>query len=654
MTPPGWCIPGVAIAQDSAVVPLFNGDWTTPVVQPFSQSAAALLALGCGTGLATSIWDFEEAAGNALDHAGGNDLIPVSSPTQNQDGVGLWIGGGTKKAVEFDNNTFQSMDVANNTILEAGTNSVAVLVVFCSKADNTLNANVIGKFNNDGYKIEVRADGRLRGYCHGVGGDITLASAAGVHNDGAWHCVLLVIDRNTQLMTVYTDCHAPLGPIDISGTGSIADTGTFAVGQIGTGKAQSCQVAYAAVWENAAATGMGQADFNAFWVHGQDPALHNPALTALTTKIHASMMWDRVSAGRVAGWSTNAVVSDQLPIGWNGGLSNANKMGLRCTLTISTLLSESDDFTATWTTSNITPSAATADLNDSPRGFRETQKLTSTAINAYVQHQYVVAASTLYSVAAFVKKHSSQAGTATGKIIAYDITNGAEIDSVAWSDGADDFATNDFKVLTFTTPVGCVSLGMRIQVDTDATSFCAALATAVAGETIIPIYTTGGTSTVASTVFQRVAAAGTLIKGATGERQIVAVSDKSAPEGTGYWGLAQPVAGNGDRNHCYVAASDKCVMRIYNSAGVSTVYVASSGTFDWTVERTFIMQWQSAAPIKAGKYARMFVGGVEEGSYSIGSWASGNTIIRETVGTASDFSGLIATSKIFEHPQTDL
>ncbi len=640
---PSWCIPGPAIDQGGGPAPnlLFDGNWTTPVVQAKPATAAALLAAGCGTGLADSIYVFDELAGSLLDKVGSNDLVhggslQDSSLIQGQGTADLNAVAGDLcgETIETSIGGYQA---ANSGVFNFGSASFAILLWVRFNGVSSTYRSIFGKTGGGQVDLLTRNNGALG--LRLASGTTQWRYTGTTIQDGAWHPVLCVCDRNAGTMDIHTDVSSA-GALGLT-VGNLNSTGNFSVGRYtGAYTTPSMQIAYMAVWTGAAAEGMDATDL-ACWAHGTDPSP-----TKLDSMVHASMIWDRVDAGRVGGWCDG-----QVPIGWNPGLSNDNKMGLRCTMYVSTLLNESDDFLTTWTATNVTLSSAVADLNDSPRGFRESFKLTATGNNGYVQHQVVTTASTKYSIGAFVKRHSTQGTDVTGRLVAYDISNGAEIDSIAFTAG-EDWGDQGWTTLFFTTPVGCISCGFRIEIDTSGEIICSALATFAAGESFTPIHTKLGTSTVAWTVYQTMGhAPGLYCKNSSGQVEIEFVCDYYDPIGTGYMVWSGGVGNNDKVFHHRGTGGQRPVHRIYNASGVSTVYQSCVTVLDLSIEHKYVSQWLASIPITGGKYARMYVDGNEEVSYSTGPWTANDATNNLVIGGGTNPTrGLIATAKIYDGP----
>jgi hypothetical protein len=627
---------------------LLDLDFTTPVTQPFPASAAAMTALGLPA--PTSIWTLNEAAGNAIDQVGANDLTPVAGIFQDQRAVGLWDGTDlfSKGAVETVQGGTQALYAVNNTVFDLDANtSFAFLMVF--RGMSTGNRSMMGKRagapNFEGYALLINAGGSVSiNLDDGPGAGV--ATVAVDHGDYAWHCALFVIDRNANNLGLWTDCGAD-AVNNIAGLGSLTNATIFALGQQ-LFVAPHLQIAYAAAWLGVNAQGMGAADLANFWIHASDPT------GLLTTATHASLLSDVVGdqaggLGELIGeFSTNSV-ADQIPISYNVALTNANSMGLRCQPARTTLMTDSDDFTAAgWVPNNAAVNGLA--LNDSPRGMREAQSLAATAGNGYVQDLFVSLASTVYTFDIFVKRHSTMGGDVAGALIMYDNTGAAIIATQAF------VATTEWQRvrLRATTAVGQISTGFRIRVDVNGEALSIFRATAVQGEATVPIFASGGAATVALTDFDVVGVDGQYIRGGQGEIEAVAVCDAALATADRVLMEARNGVAFADARLFRIDSTERLFTRPYNSAAgnLGTILSAIS---TWNVERICRMQWNAvtAPPLAAPNFLANILDGVVVSGIAAG-WVALNQAETIAVGQSGaagpllQLDGLIATLRIWD------
>ena len=302
---PHWATAKVASSRAQELLAL---DFTEPVEQEFPQSAADMIAFGFPSPVA--IYDYEEAAGNVLDHVGSNDLTPGGAGTllQNRTAVGLWDGSSMTgyKCVEMHDEKASPGEycaAANNTIYDYGANdSFAFLQVFKVStgypigsrataavfADNHLLSKVDG---TTGYRLRVDGPGNSVLFTLASGGTFLVPGVSGSFSDGAWHYALVVVDRTAQLIYLHTDLGNNTSA-SIVGIGSPSNTTIFTVGwSFDNGNNVGGCYKYTAVWEGANAEGIQQADLDAWWKHASDPT------GLLTTMSHSGSMSCEVASG---------------------------------------------------------------------------------------------------------------------------------------------------------------------------------------------------------------------------------------------------------------------------------------------------------------------------------------------------------------------
>jgi hypothetical protein len=597
-------------------LPGFRGHFTEPAVdepnllldanfngygeQPWPTTVAAMNALGLPD--PTSIWLFDEAAGDFLDRLpAGNDLTPASMPYQTRC-VGFWNGSDmiSKLGTQIINSSAIAQ-VANANIFDIGANdSIAVLLVFRYHVYRSISAGLFQKRVNapnlQGYLVFLTATGGLQAY---IGDNVANVNyiLASNFRDHAWHCLLYVIDRNTNTSGLWTDIGNNTGNA-IGAIGSPSNADSFHFGQCLPGiAARPCvQFAYAAVFEGAQAEGMGAADLANFWVYGQDWT------GLLTTATHTSTISDVVAQdtggiGTVLHSYSAGTNFDQLPVGYNAGFAGTPQLGLRCQPTRSSLLTYSDNYElGLWTRTNCGLAWAEINLDYAPDGLRIAHSLVPSANNGYQQQLFACAASTVYTFSLFVRQSSFlQPNPVPGRLIAYDNTNAAEIASVAFT------ADLEWQRLTlrFTTPVGCVSCGFRIEVDNSGDRLAIYRAVAVLGEATTPIFSYNALATVAQTDFRIAGIDGQYILGARGEAEAHVICDAAATAAVRSIMDARDGVGNNDRRHMSVLATEVLRVTPYTSAGAAVVNV-DSAVASWEVQHRCVCQWNYAGRVVNG------------------------------------------------------
>jgi hypothetical protein len=623
--------------------------FTAPVEQAFPGSSADVTALGLST--PTSLWDLNEAAGNAMDRVASNDLTPVNAPLQAQIALGFWDGATMdgQRAVEFSDGSNESLDAAGAGVFDFdAVTSFAFMIVFRVAKLPVATRSLLGKRLSiapfTGYELAITSAGHLQATLDDGVAAPQLATIAIDHGDGAWHCALLVVDRNANNLGLWSDRGADgTNPLTV---GSLSNAAIFALGQGAALSAAHSQISLGIAWTAANAQGMGQADVDAFWTHGDDPT------GLLTDKSHASVLGNVIGYSAGFGTYLGEMSVDDVLLGYNANLSNVNQLGLRCTPDVQNLLAYSDDFTQ-WTPTNITVGSSFANLDDSPRYFREAMKLTATANNGYVERLYTTIASTDYAQYVFIRR--SGGVDVTGRIIMYDNTGAVETGSVAFT------ATSEWQLFSLEqlTNVGQVSTGFRIEIDISGRAIHVARATAKLGAVSIPVYADGAPTTAAKTDYAIESdVAGRYLLGYSGEIKAVVVCDGvQSPADRYAFDSSQysAPATEEDRRAFELQPSGteaKLVFHVYDGAG-NPDHTVQSDDLDFTQEHVIRGQWQTGAPIAASDYSRLIVNKLYSGAGA--PWAAGRTVDGHYIGSRwgidEQLDGLLAELHLYPRPQ---
>ena len=416
------------------------------------------------------------------------------------------------------------------------------------------------------------------------------------------------------------------------------------------GNGLPAQFAYMAAWEDANAEGMGLADLTSFWTHGTDPT------GLLTTMTHASLISNVIGddpggLGVLLGEHSAVANRNQIPIGYSSGFSHSNKLGVRCLIAQSTLLSFSDQFSAgTWAVSNAAVSIAVADLNDSPRGTLEAEKLVASAANGYVQDLFVSVAATLYSFDAFVKRHSTMGGNVAGALIMYDATGAAIVATQAFT------ATDEWQRVTLraTSLAGQISTGFRVRIDTNGEALSIFRATAVTGEIGAPIYSITAPSTMALTDFRASSAgAGDYMKGAQGELEVTYICD--IDDETFLRVICDQLSslgGDQDRREMRIETNEFTAGQIYDSAAA---YLTGFGALAvQSNEHMVRLRWDVNNLLPGGTNLEVIIDGVTTTDPQA-PWAVSDLVKDIFVGQENtitrQLNGTISRIRIWEHPR---
>lgn len=353
----------------SAAQAAFTFDFSKPVAQARPTTAIGLQAL-FNNAQPSHIW-----AGTTTDIVGSADLDSTAgTPLLTQTGTGLWNGANfvghpaIELAATGDQVATSSLRPALNT-----TDKLAVLCTFRAHTPAPSLLPFVGAWDatTDGFGILLQGTGVIKTRLGDGSTFVTSVGVIGPFTDGAWHTVLLIIDRTTDTMDVYTDLGNELGIDTSSVTGdATVTTGTFRLGRTAAvySNALLGQCAYVALWEGAEVdklTGLGS-----YWTHGSDPT------GLLATATHASPAAFTVGADSSG---------DELVTHYTGGhghgvdhlplrlMPDGTGLGVASWTTLTNLIDYSEDFLGNWTES------AGADLieaeTDSPDGFRRGTRL---------------------------------------------------------------------------------------------------------------------------------------------------------------------------------------------------------------------------------------------------------------------------------------
>ncbi len=633
---------------------LFNADFTTPVTQPFPSSSAEMTALGVPA--PTSIFLLDETGGaNFADRVASNDLTPqglaTSEAWQNQRAIGLFDGTDlySKRCFETEQASTGSADAANNTIFDVdGSTSIAFFVLFKSVLGDAPTGSPLilqkrGPNPYPGYELRFDVTGAgVLDWRVDIGAPApTECTVALDHRDGAWHGALAILDWNANSQALYTD----LGNTSVvPPAGSPSNTGIFSIGQGILANAPGLQYAYLAVWVGANAEGMGAADFALLFRHATDPT------GLLTTASHASLLGDVVAEAPSFGTSLCEYSSSQVPLGYNANLTNSLKMGLRCSPAVTNLLTNSDDGrVAPWLRVNVGVTGTPSERNDSPRGMREAYRFRATAANGYIYQAFATAASTEYTIAVFVKRHTLMAVDVPGRLVFYDVSGGAELASQAFT------ATSEWQrvSLTATTNVGQVNSQIRIEITTQNDYFTFFRASACLGPYAPPIYAFGGAATQALTDFRIAGVAGQYLRSLQGEMDIVYASDVDNTPGFQRHHYYADGGAAPNRHRSLTNAIRQPLWAVNNSAGVAHSTFTGAAA-DQSVEHDIRHLWNSVNPLSGG----IHVFGVDNGvSYNsgAGSYTATETVTTIHIGqdgaANNQLRGLLATMTCYDGPR---
>ncbi|RLI98258.1 MAG: hypothetical protein DRO99_01145, partial [Candidatus Aenigmatarchaeota archaeon] len=252
--------------------------------------------LGSGTGGMAGYWRFEDNVNGTgqtvTDETGSNDGTTTGDTDCTVDG---WM----NRGCSFDGlDDYITMGDPADGSLDFGTGSFTVASWFKS-SESTDSGTIITKggtsSSSRGYRIRLNSNGAIWVAASGGDGinrpDCSIGSG---YNDGRWHHVAGVYERNDDEIIVYAD-GSYLGVCDISSiSGQSLDTGSnFNIGTYGSGQWFNGTIDEVGIWDRALSSDevkqlyhLGFAKFNATWyVHDQNGYTYWRNYTANVSKV---------------------------------------------------------------------------------------------------------------------------------------------------------------------------------------------------------------------------------------------------------------------------------------------------------------------------------------------------------------------------------
>jgi len=446
-----------------------------PLAQSFPDTAAGLAAaLGIPAALADNIVLFNESAGNtAYDQVGTAHLTRQNDALIGQIGSGISDGAGgilaTRRVAEANHlSTNGNLQCVSTTAYNIGLNEDFALlfvarVPYYGSANNEdlIFSKATPGANPTGYWLNIDSNAAWffdlyfdNGAHNNVRLNYTLA-------DGAWRAGILHYDAAAHVLYAATNWYLDSGPVvgdELTIVNPFTCGGTWADGS--TGGAQ-VQFAYLAKFSGAAAAALGNGDaaIAAFETAHLDPNGHMGEVTSLgggARYQQATIVGDDPVRGiQIHDWGY-----PQYPYAYRAPFSHSSKLGMafrRVFTTQHVLYTDTLD-DASWVATNLTVSAAYADLDESPRNLHEARKLTATADNGYLETNPTTTASD-WDFGCFVKRHSSMVSDVPGRLILWNAGTGAEIA------GIDFVATSKWQHVSF--PATSVGANDRIRIRID-------------------------------------------------------------------------------------------------------------------------------------------------------------------------------------------
>jgi hypothetical protein len=566
-------------------------DFSTPVTQAFPTTGAVLGQT------ATGIWDFQEASGDVLDKVGSIDLGAVGSPIQNQTAVGLWDGSSYTSRKAMENITQRGsnyVDAASTSTYDFDASTSFAFMVVVRAPDQINSARVLRKFvGGVGYEIVLTPSAITCEIDDGVtSGTATVTEFAG---DGAWHCILFIVNRTTNKMHCITDLGSTTD-VDIASVGSLSSAALFGTGS--SGATSRAQWTYMVHWQGAAAEALDQTAFDAFWQHASDPT------GLLTTQTRGSLISVPVANGYVGHFT-----DDTLPIGWHSGLGGTG-LGLYMNTAVTNLCADSEDLTSGWVATST--DAVTANDDDAPDGFRSATLVDPTNTAGRVHHAIAsgLVAETEYTLSYWAKadvSHATEQRVTTSSSVNTSLASQSPTITTSWVR----------YTLTFTTGVGQTSTRILLYGDTTAgTDTCHYWGVQIelgdgAGAYI---RTSGGSAALVKSDFR---ATGDYVQFASGEAHAVFIRDKV--EAVNAYVFATNNTAD-DRSLFYRNVTGNPRAIVDNAAGGNEATLNGLTSFAQGVEANLRMVWDSSAAGVDGFRARLAEVGVSTRDSAASPW----------------------------------
>lgn len=418
-------------------------DFTTPSLQLTPDTAAGFAsALGDEVCEPDEIWLYDEASGNLVGKVGAAPLVPISAPIYAQDAPGIWDGSdyASRKCAEFAS-VGTRIAHASSSYFDNATNSFAVLVEYRDLL-GTSGALVSKKDTGAGWGLRTVTGSGLRVT---VSDGVTTITLSGGTTSGAgsrqYACI--IVNQTTKLVWLITP--EIVVSASISALGSLASAPGLTIGSSSGYLATSVgkQVLSTETFTLAAAEALTKAKLDNWF---------NAGRSDLTTESRACPITAQVADGYYAHFAP-----DIAPIAYNENFTDISRRGLRAN---SAKVNEVP-YPETSTGANNTGVTPTDFGANAPDGFKSATTLLSTVPAGYQEKVCTTLASTVYTGSMLIEEVTVGV---QGRVVAYDLSNGAEIGATAFT------ATGIPKEVAhvFTTPVGCISVGLRCEITNNA------------------------------------------------------------------------------------------------------------------------------------------------------------------------------------------
>ncbi len=599
---------GVAILADL--------DFSVPVTQSFGSSNA------------THQYLLQETSGNYADTGTGTtaDIDTFVTGFKGQVAPGIWDGSSYIATKAWETSaTSSTARVSDSSVFDSDNTDLYFRMYFRVSKDPAFGKRIMSKrtATEAGWDIILQGVGRLDLTIEDGSGNFIVVQTTGDYTDGSLHFFEFFYDVSADELTVNTDLDGGNSAIDTSTvTGSLTTAANFTMGN--AGGHEKFQFVMVEGAEGAAASTMF-AETN-FFTHGTDPT------GLLTTQTRSSLISVPVSAVHVAHFC-----DDTLPIGFNPGFSDTDKLGVFCNTPVINLIANSEDFTAAaWVATNITKAGNDA---DSPDGFRSASKLTATAANGQVAHLFTTVAATQYTLSVYLKEN-----TVTGRLVFFDETGAVELASQVFTGTAD---WDQRITVTATTNALQVSSSFRIEIDTDTEALNPWGVQAELGATAgAYIRTDGSTAALDASVYESTA---DIIPIQTGEiaATVVPLRDLVGVNKT----ICDSNASTTDQRFLYIDTSDQVAAELRGGA-ISETVTDTGVAITYGVERNIRLIWDVAGSSLGFETLLVDAGSTTDGDalpyeQTHGTGFTGIAIGATNAGI-SNFDGFIQRIQVFD------
>lgn len=635
-----------------------------PNARVFYDTSAALVAAGVPA--PTHLHPCQEAAGavSIADVTGnGADLVPTGNVLSGCRTPPLWdpvaknFYGHYRRALEAEYFVQTAGFVCGNAALgDPGAGSMAGLV-FIRTFDNSGTAQqVLSKrvlsgsgwilsFNGGTSRLEVESTAGVNRNC---------STAA---NSNLWNspvtALFYYIDRTLQTMRVWSSSAGWGALLDISALGIVAISSAQPLTLFGgTGasvdiRSMAGHVLWNGLWYGAAAEALAagwdatyKAILSPVWaqplgVSGQNDSPGHDLCNYdgyVTVGWSQAVVGDDPAFGLVVGdFCRSGAGFSQYTYPWRYDplISRTSKIvaAQQSTNNVVNSIDRSDQIDdATWTKSNVTVSLAWADMVESPAGLRTARRLTATANAGYVSDTIATTVGRVRTIDLMYRRGTAMVGDVAGRLVAYNITGGAEIASTPFT------ATAKWQrtFLEWTAPA--VSSAMRIEITNNGDVIHVARCCSYEyGFQECPIQHGADNPNMANgtTQYKVMPSAAEALNPDSGEVEIRCrrFNNVAAPSNQFLFDAktTQDTASNSfNRRQIYIDTSNQIVARVWNSAGV-LVATMTSAPIDMRTETLIRLRWAQGG-LPSGNTIELIINVAVPISGVVIGWASSLTV----------------------------